>query len=186
MIDQRLDQELSACFPSLPSPLNGSHWCTRAEVTYFERRGRAGWGHGRHAKTSLFWHRLLVRREGGVGKLGSAVPKGILHRRCPGGGLDPALCIFNMNSKQEFYTALPKGVWCISLSEIASIHMFFLCRRHSPYRTLEPVRPPVVPNDYVPSPTRNMAPSQQSPVRTASVNQRNRTYRYSVCSCTKY
>ncbi|XP_075685927.1 abl interactor 2 isoform X11 [Rhinoderma darwinii] len=49
--------------------------------------------------------------------------------------------------------------------------------RHSPYRTLEPVRPPVVPNDYVPSPTRNMAPSQQqSPVRTASVNQRTRTY----------
>ncbi|XP_035376629.1 abl interactor 2a isoform X2 [Electrophorus electricus] len=48
--------------------------------------------------------------------------------------------------------------------------------RHSPYRTLEPVRPPVVPNDYVPSPTRNMTPVQQSPVRTASVNQRNRTY----------
>ncbi|XP_072541780.1 abl interactor 2a isoform X5 [Salminus brasiliensis] len=49
--------------------------------------------------------------------------------------------------------------------------------RHSPYRTLEPVRPPVVPNDYVPSPTRNMATAQQqSPVRTASVNQRNRTY----------
>ncbi|XP_066544576.1 abl interactor 2 isoform X1 [Amia ocellicauda] len=49
--------------------------------------------------------------------------------------------------------------------------------RHSPYRTLEPVRPPVVPNDYVPSPTRNVAPAQQqSPVRTASVNQRNRTY----------
>ncbi|KAK7153877.1 hypothetical protein R3I94_007286 [Phoxinus phoxinus] len=49
--------------------------------------------------------------------------------------------------------------------------------RHSPYRTLEPVRPPVVPNDYVPSPTRNTVPIlQQSPVRTASVNQRNRTY----------
>ncbi|XP_023661639.1 abl interactor 2a isoform X12 [Paramormyrops kingsleyae] len=49
--------------------------------------------------------------------------------------------------------------------------------RHSPYRTLEPVRPPVVPNDYVPSPTRSMAAAQQqSPVRTASVNQRNRTY----------
>ncbi|XP_051565214.1 abl interactor 2a isoform X10 [Myxocyprinus asiaticus] len=49
--------------------------------------------------------------------------------------------------------------------------------RHSPYRTLEPVRPPVVPNDYVQSPTRNMVPMQlQSPVRTASVNQRNRTY----------
>uniref|UniRef100_A0A2K6UEV5 Abl interactor 2 n=1 Tax=Saimiri boliviensis boliviensis TaxID=39432 RepID=A0A2K6UEV5_SAIBB len=52
--------------------------------------------------------------------------------------------------------------------------------RHSPYRTLEPVRPPVVPNDYVPSPTRNMAPSQQSPVRTASVNQRNRTYSHDI------
>ncbi|XP_055764258.1 abl interactor 2-like isoform X12 [Salvelinus fontinalis] len=50
--------------------------------------------------------------------------------------------------------------------------------RHSPYRTLEPVRPPVVPNDYVSSPTRhgNMAPPQQSPARTTSVNQRNRTY----------
>lgn len=51
-------------------------------------------------------------------------------------------------------------------------------RRHSPYRTLEPVRPPVVPNDYVSSPTRNTALPQQSPARTASVNQRNRTYRY--------
>ncbi|XP_051996333.1 abl interactor 2-like isoform X3 [Xyrauchen texanus] len=49
-------------------------------------------------------------------------------------------------------------------------------RRHSPYRTLEPVRPPVIPNDYVPSPTRNTAPPLQSPARTASVNQRTRTY----------
>ncbi|KAJ8255332.1 hypothetical protein GJAV_G00203670 [Gymnothorax javanicus] len=48
--------------------------------------------------------------------------------------------------------------------------------RHSPYRTLEPVRPPVVPNDYVPSPTRCTGPMQQSPGRTASVNLRNRTY----------
>ncbi|XP_034144866.1 abl interactor 2a isoform X6 [Esox lucius] len=54
--------------------------------------------------------------------------------------------------------------------------------RHSPYRTLEPVRPPVIPNDYVPSPTRNQAPpnfntiQQQSPVRTASVHPRTRTY----------
>ncbi|XP_077426896.1 abl interactor 2b isoform X2 [Vanacampus margaritifer] len=48
--------------------------------------------------------------------------------------------------------------------------------RHSPYRTLEPVRPPVVPNDYVSSPTRNMAQPLQSPARNASVNQRNRTY----------
>uniref|UniRef100_A0A8C2XA19 Abl-interactor 2b n=1 Tax=Cyclopterus lumpus TaxID=8103 RepID=A0A8C2XA19_CYCLU len=45
--------------------------------------------------------------------------------------------------------------------------------RHSPYKTLEPVRPPVVPNDYVSSPTRNMAQPLQSP---ASVNKRNRTY----------
>ncbi|XP_058258993.1 abl interactor 2b isoform X2 [Hemibagrus wyckioides] len=48
--------------------------------------------------------------------------------------------------------------------------------RHSPYRTLEPVRPPVIPNDYVPSPTRNTAPPLQSPARSASVNQRTRTY----------
>ncbi|XP_048857710.1 abl interactor 2-like isoform X2 [Brienomyrus brachyistius] len=49
--------------------------------------------------------------------------------------------------------------------------------RHSPYRTLEPVRPPVVPNDYVASPTRTLPSAQHpSPVRTASVNQRNRTY----------
>ncbi|XP_057685354.1 abl interactor 2b isoform X16 [Corythoichthys intestinalis] len=48
--------------------------------------------------------------------------------------------------------------------------------RHSPYRTLEPVRPPVVPNDYVSSPTRNMAHPLQSPARNASVNQRIRTY----------
>ncbi|XP_068447127.1 abl interactor 2b isoform X2 [Clinocottus analis] len=48
--------------------------------------------------------------------------------------------------------------------------------RHSPYKTLEPVRPPVVPNDYVSSPTRNTAHPLQSPARTASVNQRNRTY----------
>ncbi|XP_052456586.1 abl interactor 2 isoform X6 [Carassius gibelio] len=49
-------------------------------------------------------------------------------------------------------------------------------RRHSPYRTLEPVRPPVIPNDYVQSPTRNTAPPLQSPARTASLNQRTRTH----------
>ncbi|XP_072253509.1 abl interactor 2-like isoform X1 [Leuresthes tenuis] len=37
--------------------------------------------------------------------------------------------------------------------------------KNSPYRTLEPVRPPVVPNDYVSSPT-----------RTATLNHRPRTY----------
>ncbi|XP_067371111.1 abl interactor 2-like isoform X2 [Channa argus] len=50
--------------------------------------------------------------------------------------------------------------------------------KNSPYRTLEPVRPPVVPNDYVSSPTRNnMAAGQlSSPVRTATLNHRPRTY----------
>uniref|UniRef100_A0A4W6EKY0 Abl interactor 2 n=1 Tax=Lates calcarifer TaxID=8187 RepID=A0A4W6EKY0_LATCA len=50
--------------------------------------------------------------------------------------------------------------------------------KNSPYRTLEPVRPPVVPNDYVSSPTRNnMATGQlPSPARTATLNHRPRTY----------
>ncbi|XP_034549292.1 abl interactor 2-like isoform X2 [Notolabrus celidotus] len=50
--------------------------------------------------------------------------------------------------------------------------------KNSPYRTLEPVRPPVVPNDYVSSPTRNNTAVGQlpSPVRTATLNHRPRTY----------
>ncbi|TNN74110.1 Abl interactor 2 [Liparis tanakae] len=54
-----------------------------------------------------------------------------------------------------------------------------LSRKNSPYRTLEPVRPPVVPNDYVSSPTRNNAAIGQlpSPTRTATLNHRPRTYR---------
>ncbi|XP_060944357.1 abl interactor 2-like isoform X5 [Limanda limanda] len=50
--------------------------------------------------------------------------------------------------------------------------------KSSPYRTLEPVRPPVVPNHYVSSPTRNnMAPGQlPSPVRSATLNHRPRTF----------
>ncbi|XP_029936482.1 abl interactor 2-like isoform X2 [Myripristis murdjan] len=50
--------------------------------------------------------------------------------------------------------------------------------KNSPYRTLEPVRPPVVPNDYVPSPTRNSMAAGQlpSPARTATLNHRPRTY----------
>ncbi|XP_034042832.1 abl interactor 2-like isoform X4 [Thalassophryne amazonica] len=50
--------------------------------------------------------------------------------------------------------------------------------RNSPYRTLEPVRPPVVPNDYVSSPTRTNIPAGQlpSPGRTATLSQRPRTY----------
>lgn len=77
------------------------------------------------------------------------------------------------------------GIYCAETCLITQYIRSSFCRRHSPYRTLEPVRPPVVPNDYVPSPTRNMAPSQQSPVRTASVNQRNRTYRYFLYLSTK-
>uniref|UniRef100_A0A672JD27 Abl interactor 2 n=1 Tax=Salarias fasciatus TaxID=181472 RepID=A0A672JD27_SALFA len=50
--------------------------------------------------------------------------------------------------------------------------------KNSPYRTLEPVRPPVVPNDYVSSPTRHGAAAGQlpSPGRTATLNHRPRTY----------
>ncbi|XP_070770683.1 abl interactor 2-like isoform X10 [Enoplosus armatus] len=50
--------------------------------------------------------------------------------------------------------------------------------KNSPYRTLEPVRPPVVPNDYVSSPTRNNTAVGQfpSPARTATLNHRPRTY----------
>ncbi|XP_073705943.1 abl interactor 1b isoform X4 [Garra rufa] len=46
--------------------------------------------------------------------------------------------------------------------------------RNTPYKTLEPVKPPVVPNDYMTSPAR--LGSQNSPGRTASLNQRPRTH----------
>ncbi|XP_056912923.1 abl interactor 1-like isoform X5 [Takifugu flavidus] len=46
--------------------------------------------------------------------------------------------------------------------------------RNTPYKTLEPVKPPVVPNDYMTSPGR--LGSQHSPARTASLNQRPRTH----------
>ncbi|XP_034092909.1 abl interactor 2-like [Gymnodraco acuticeps] len=50
--------------------------------------------------------------------------------------------------------------------------------KSSPYRTLEPVRPPAVPNDYVCSPTRNNPVAGQipSPPRTASLHHRPRTH----------
>uniref|UniRef100_A0AAQ4RJA6 Abl interactor 1 n=1 Tax=Gasterosteus aculeatus aculeatus TaxID=481459 RepID=A0AAQ4RJA6_GASAC len=50
--------------------------------------------------------------------------------------------------------------------------------RNTPYKTLEPVKPPVVPNDYMTSPAR--LGNQHSPARTASLNQRPRTHRYST------
>ncbi|XP_059390675.1 abl interactor 1-like isoform X4 [Carassius carassius] len=46
--------------------------------------------------------------------------------------------------------------------------------RNNPYKTLEPVKPPTVPNDYMTSPAR--LGSQHSPGRTASLNQRPRTH----------
>ncbi|XP_021049248.1 abl interactor 1 isoform X8 [Mus pahari] len=46
--------------------------------------------------------------------------------------------------------------------------------RNTPYKTLEPVKPPTVPNDYMTSPAR--LGSQHSPSRTASLNQRPRTH----------
>uniref|UniRef100_A0A8C7HDA6 Abl-interactor 1a n=1 Tax=Oncorhynchus kisutch TaxID=8019 RepID=A0A8C7HDA6_ONCKI len=46
--------------------------------------------------------------------------------------------------------------------------------RSTPCKTLEPVKPPTVPNDYMTSPAR--LGSQQSPGRTASLNQRQRTH----------
>ncbi|KAF0026884.1 hypothetical protein F2P81_021621 [Scophthalmus maximus] len=49
--------------------------------------------------------------------------------------------------------------------------------KSSPYRTLEPVRSPVVPNDYASSPTRNNVGQLPSPGRTATLNHRPRTYR---------
>ncbi|KAM6953537.1 abl interactor 1a isoform 1-T1 [Aplochiton taeniatus] len=45
--------------------------------------------------------------------------------------------------------------------------------RNTSYKTLEPVKPPTVPNDYMTSPARL---GQQSPGRTASLNQRQRTH----------
>ncbi|XP_077952264.1 abl interactor 1a isoform X12 [Gasterosteus aculeatus] len=46
--------------------------------------------------------------------------------------------------------------------------------RNTSYKTLEPVKPPTVPNDYMTSPARLGA--QHSPGRTASLSQRQRTH----------
>ncbi|XP_037136176.1 abl interactor 1a isoform X12 [Syngnathus acus] len=50
--------------------------------------------------------------------------------------------------------------------------------RNASYKTLEPVKPPTVPNDYMTSPARlgNQHAAQHSPGRTASLNQRQRTH----------
>ncbi|KAF7214105.1 transcript variant X9 [Nothobranchius furzeri] len=50
--------------------------------------------------------------------------------------------------------------------------------RNTPYKTLEPVKPPTVPNDYMTSPARlgSQHGQQNSPGRTASLNQRQRTH----------
>ncbi|XP_030614456.1 abl interactor 2-like isoform X6 [Archocentrus centrarchus] len=61
---------------------------------------------------------------------------------------------------------------------ILGLYLDGLSGKNSPYRTLEPVRPPVVPNDYVSSPSRNNMTGGQlpSPARTATLNHRPRTY----------
>ncbi|KAK7881498.1 hypothetical protein WMY93_029907 [Mugilogobius chulae] len=50
--------------------------------------------------------------------------------------------------------------------------------RNTPYKTLEPVKPPTVPNDYMTSPARlgSQHGQHNSPGRTASLNQRQRTH----------
>ncbi|XP_048122193.1 abl interactor 1a isoform X2 [Alosa alosa] len=49
--------------------------------------------------------------------------------------------------------------------------------RNTSYKTLEPVKPPTVPNDYMTSPARlGSQHGQHSPGRTASLNQRPRTH----------
>uniref|UniRef100_A0A671WJU1 Abl-interactor 1a n=1 Tax=Sparus aurata TaxID=8175 RepID=A0A671WJU1_SPAAU len=49
--------------------------------------------------------------------------------------------------------------------------------RNTPFKTLEPVKPPTVPNDYMTSPARlGSQHGQHSPGRTASLNQRQRTH----------
>ncbi|XP_044033406.1 abl interactor 1a isoform X10 [Siniperca chuatsi] len=50
--------------------------------------------------------------------------------------------------------------------------------RNTSYKTLEPVKPPTVPNDYMTSPARlgSQHGQQHSPGRTASLNQRQRTH----------
>ncbi|XP_055007203.1 abl interactor 1a isoform X6 [Boleophthalmus pectinirostris] len=50
--------------------------------------------------------------------------------------------------------------------------------RNTSYKTLEPVKPPTVPNDYMTSPARlgSQHGQQNSPGRTASLNQRQRTH----------
>ncbi|CAF97635.1 unnamed protein product, partial [Tetraodon nigroviridis] len=55
-----------------------------------------------------------------------------------------------------------------------SLRLSLAFSRNTPYKTLEPVKPPVVPNDYMTSPGR--LGSQHSPARTASLNQRPRTH----------
>ncbi|XP_068199628.1 abl interactor 1a isoform X4 [Antennarius striatus] len=50
--------------------------------------------------------------------------------------------------------------------------------RNTQFKTLEPVKPPTVPNDYMTSPARlgSQHGAQHSPGRTASLNQRQRTH----------
>uniref|UniRef100_H3D803 Abl-interactor 1a n=1 Tax=Tetraodon nigroviridis TaxID=99883 RepID=H3D803_TETNG len=57
--------------------------------------------------------------------------------------------------------------------------------RNTQFKTLEPVKPPTVPNDYMTSPARlgSQHGQQHSPGRTASLNQRQRTHSGSTPRC---
>uniref|UniRef100_A0A8C9U085 Abl interactor 1 n=1 Tax=Scleropages formosus TaxID=113540 RepID=A0A8C9U085_SCLFO len=77
------------------------------------------------------------------------------------------------------YTVLDDVVSTVSIGAGVPPLLFLLfclitTRRNTPYKTLEPVKPPTVPNDYMTSPAR--LGSQHSPGRTASLNQRPRTH----------
>eukprot|EP00063_Salmo_salar_P069790 XP_014044625.1 PREDICTED: abl interactor 1-like [Salmo salar] len=63
---------------------------------------------------------------------------------------------------------------CILMCVCVCVCVCVLSRRNTSYKTLEPVKPPTVPNDYMTSPAR--LGSQHSPARTASLNQRPRTH----------
>ncbi|XP_061613860.1 abl interactor 1a isoform X9 [Phyllopteryx taeniolatus] len=57
--------------------------------------------------------------------------------------------------------------------------------RNTSYKTLEPVKPPTVPNDYMTSPARlgNQQGAQHSPGCAASLNQRQRTHSNVIVCC---
>uniref|UniRef100_A0A4W6E0G4 Abl-interactor 1a n=1 Tax=Lates calcarifer TaxID=8187 RepID=A0A4W6E0G4_LATCA len=76
------------------------------------------------------------------------------------------------------YTVLDDVGHGVKVSRFFLISLFLIHQRNTPYKTLEPVKPPTVPNDYMTSPARlgSQHGQQHSPGRTASLNQRQRTH----------